>query len=372
MHDGMPLGIPTRQERCSLETKHSMSEEISDDATYHYGDRSLSEKLQRALVGTDHVGACVALVSTDLPHGSLTAGVGVMPERTFHMGSIGKALNGLIYSSMVTEGTVSREDTLDTFLPLDGVAAGSITLESLATHSSGLPTIGGGWRASIRSRWRLLRKKDPQPETLDELVSQLRDTPVRPRGFHYSNLGGSALGHALAVADGVSYPDLISNRIAKPLGCPTLYVPEPGAPELDDDIPGLSIFNSAQEPWTGEGYAPAGGVRASADDMVIVMNAILNSPLPGWTNAFTPLSRTDLENSEGLLHSIGAGWFIQEASGSTGELAWHNGFANGFGSAIALDRENRRGAFVSVRDGSMQVDSLSIALTLMSSEEFQG
>lgn len=223
--------------------------------------------------------------------------------------------------------------------------------------------------SSFRSRWRLLRKKDPQPETLDELVSLLRDTPVRPRGFHYSNLGGSALGHALAVTDGVSYPDLISNRIAKPLGCPTLYVPEPGAPELDDDIPGLSIFNSAQEPWTGEGYAPAGGVRASADDMVIIMNAILNSPLPGWTNAFTPLSPTYLESSEGLLHSIGAGWFIPEASASTGELAWHNGFANGFGSAIALDRENRRGAFVSVRDGGMQVDSLSVALTLMSGEK---
>ncbi|AJF93824.2 serine hydrolase [Corynebacterium pseudotuberculosis 258] len=342
---------------------------MKDKLTHLYGDRLLSAKLQRELDGTDHLGACVAFVSPDLPSGSLTAGVGVDPERTFHMGSIGKALNGLIYSSMVTEGTVSGEDTLDKFLPLSGVAAGLVTLESLVTHTSGLPTIGGGRRASFQSRWRLLRKKDPQPETLEEFVSHLRKAPVCPKGFHYSNLGGSALGHALAAADGVSYPDLIANRIAKPLGCPNLYVPGPGDLELSSDVPGLSIFNTSQESWTGEGYAPAGGVRASADDMVIILDAILNHPLPGWTSAFTPLNRTDFESSDGLSHSIGAGWFIQEATGSTGELAWHNGYANGFGSAIVLDLENYRGAFVSVLDGSMQVDTVSTVLSLMKKED---
>lgn len=341
---------------------------MNSDPTVLSGDFKFAMKLRAALSGKDLHGACAALLDPELPSGSVTAGIGVFPESTFLIGSIGKALNGLVYSAMVDDGTVSRYDTLDRFLPVAGTAAGEATLESLVTHTSGLPTIGGGRRASFRSRWRLLRNRDPQPETVIDLVSQLRRARVRPGCFRYSNLGGAALGHALSVANGGTYPDLISDRLAKPLSCPSLYVPGPGQVELPGDVPGLSIRNTRQEPWTGEGYAPAGGVRASADDMVIVLDAILNHPLPGWRHAFTPIARVDIESSVGVEQYVGAGWFIQSSDGTKGNVVWHNGYANGFSSAIVFDRSSCRGAFISLLDGTMQVDPVLAALYLLRQE----
>ncbi|MGO3363277.1 MAG: serine hydrolase, partial [Corynebacterium sp.] len=237
--------------------------------------------------------------------------------------------------------------------------AGRITLDSLLTHTSGLPTIGGGRGTILGTNWRLIRGRDPQPEGLASLIQQLRKAPVKPDVFEYSNLGGAALGHALAAAAGATYPDLIARYLGAPLQCPTLYVPEPGMPDGPHDAPGLSIFNRTQEPWTGAGYAPAGGIRASAADLAILLDALLNHPLPGWTDAFTPRSLVDAESFIGPGNSIGAGWFIQDDG-----LIWHNGYAGGFGSVIVLDRRNRRGAAVSVIDGTMRVDPVPIALSL--------
>lgn len=329
------------------------------------GDFQLGMELHAALNGSSVHGACAALVSPDITGGSLTAGIVAAPESTFLVGSVGKAINGLVYSEMVADGTVSRQDTLERFFPLAGAVAGKATLDSLVTHTAGLPTIGGGRRATFRSRWRLLRSRDPQPETLVDLIEQLRKSPLRPGRFHYSNLGGAALGHALAIANGSSYPDLISDRVAKPLGCPSLYVPSPGEVELPGDVPGLSVYNTRQEPWTGEGYSPAGGIRASADDMAIVLNAVLNHPRLGWRDAFIPRTRVDSDIVGGAENYIGAGWFIQKSDVVTDDLVWHNGYANGFGSAIVLDRSSRRGVFISILDGTMQVDPVSAALYVL-------
>lgn len=297
-------------------------------------------------------GASLAVVS---PDGSRVSGIGTPTDHTYLLGSVGKAFNGLIYSAMVAEGLVRPQDTLDQFLPLDGTAAGRATLESLLTHTSGLPSTGGGRRTSLRITWRLLHGLDPQPETLDDLVVQLRAAPARPGHFDYSNLGGSALGHALAKAAGTSYPELVADRLAGPVGRPTIHVPSPGDTEGPRDAHGLSVVNRSQEQWTGEGYAPAGGIRASAEDMSVLMERMLNDPLPGWQNAFTPLFRNDSTDSV----RIGAGWMLQP------NLAWHNGAASGFCSVVVLDREARRGASISVIDGTMQADLLPVALELL-------
>lgn len=260
---------------------------------------------------------------------------------------------------MVADGLLRPQDTLDQFLPLAGTPAGRVTLDSLLTHTSGLPTTGGGRSERLCMIWRLLRSRDPQPEKRGDLLRQLADAPVTgPGHFHYSNLGGSTLGHALAVANGTSYPQLVANRLAAPTGRPSICVTAPGDPDGPLDAPSFSVFNKPGEAWTGEGYAPAGGIRASAEDMVVLMDRLLNDPFPGWEDAFTPLFREDDT-------CVGAGWFIQDATGNSPELVWHNGYAAGFGSAIILDRDARRGAYVSVIDGTMQADPVPVAMALL-------
>lgn len=342
------------------------SKPLSADSPVH-GDRDLVTQFRQLIPAKPALfGASVAVVDPALPSGSAVCGIGYPTDHTFLLGSVGKALNGLIYSGMVADGMLRPQDTLDRFLPLRGTAAGRITLESLLTHTSGLPTTGGGRRDLLRMQWRLLRGRDPQPETLDDLLRQLADAPVTGAGhFHYSNLGGSALGHALAAAAGTSYPQLVADRFAGPVGRPSIDVPGPCDVEGPDDAPSFSVFNRPGESWTGEGYAPAGGIRASAEDMAVLMHRLLNEPLPGWEDAFTPLFRVDPGTFIGPGNRVGAGWFIQDTTDEDPEPVWHNGYAAGFGSVIVLDRASHRGVFVSVIDGTMQADPVPTALALL-------
>lgn len=332
-----------------------------------FGDRVLAEEFLRRIPGKPALfGAAVAAAGPHLPGGAAAAGVGFPTDRTFLLGSVGKALNGLIYSGLVSEGTVRPDDTLDRFLPLQGTAAGAATLESLLTHTSGLPAVGGTRRDLLRMNVRILRGSDPQPEGIEQLLAQLRRCRTTPGTFSYSNLGGAALGHALASATGLSYPQLVAERLAVPLRRPTIHVPEPGSGESPGDAPGLSVFNRRQVPWTGEGYAPAGGIRASADDLAVLLTFMVNGSLPGWNDAFTPLIGVDPTSSVGPGNRIGAGWFIEQdpEMRQSGSTVWHNGYAGGFSSAIVLDPASARGAAVSAIDGTMQVDLVPVAREL--------
>jgi CubicO group peptidase (beta-lactamase class C family) len=305
-------------------------------------------------------GAAVAVAGPHVPGGTATCGIGFPTDHTFLLGSVGKALNGLIYSGMVADGTVRPYDMLDRFLPLEGTAAGAATLESLVTHISGLPATGGTRRDLLRMKARIILARDPQPEGIESLLGQLRRCRTTPGTFRYSNLGGSALGHALASAVGLTYPQLVDELLARPLGRPTIHVREPGCDDGPGDAPGLSVFNRRQVPWTGQGYAPAGGIRASADDLATLLHAMLHDPPPGWKDAFRPLFRVDQENS------VGAGWFVRvTGDGRSREMVWHDGAAGGFVSAVVLDLASGRGVAVSVIDGTMQADLMPVARALL-------
>ena len=71
------------------------------------------------------------------------AGIGADEHRPFETGSNGKTMTGMLLGDAVERGEISLEDRLDRWVPeLAGAAAGELTLESLASHRSGLPRDG--------------------------------------------------------------------------------------------------------------------------------------------------------------------------------------------------------------------------------------
>src|SRR5204862_3607331 len=105
-----------------------------------------------------------------------------------------------------------------TYLPADGKVpergGKKITLQDLATHTSGLPRLPSN-----------LAPKDPSDPYADYSVRQLyeflssyelpRDIGAR---YEYSNLGAGLLGHALARRAGMDYEALVRARNTEPLG----------------------------------------------------------------------------------------------------------------------------------------------------------
>ena len=139
-------------------------------------------------------------------------------DTVFEIGSVTKVFTALLLADMVQRGEAAMDDPVSKYLPpeikvpeRDGRL---ITLQDLATHSSGLPRLPTN-----------LTPKDPANPYADYSVEQLYEflptyELTRDIGskYEYSNLGGGLLGHVLARGAGMDYEALVRSRICELLG----------------------------------------------------------------------------------------------------------------------------------------------------------
>ncbi|ETD32884.1 serine hydrolase [Williamsia sp. D3] len=289
------------------------------------GDAELGSSIRRRLGGR-HPIVAVAWVG---PRGLSLATTGTTTTADLEIGSISKALTGLLYADACSRGEVTPETTLAALLPLPDREIGAITLESLSTHRSGLPRLPAGMNPLRRTVKMWTHGASPYGETLEELLAQVPNTKLRSPKVRYSNLGFQLLGHAVAQAAGQSFQTLLGDRLARPLGLENTYAPYTPAELASDAVVGRSRFGRVQQPWTGEAIAPAGGVRASIADMGRLVCALLDESSPGMA-ALDPVAK--------LMGParIGAGWMTLDVKGR--KVTWHNGATGGFASWIGVDR----------------------------------
>jgi len=143
-------------------------------------------------------------------------GLAITPQTRFEIGSVTKVFTGLLLADMVVRGETELGATLGDLLAVPG-PAGAATLRSLASHTSGLPRLA----PSLRMKARVLTAH-PDPYRGIDLAHVIgavtRHPPAPPGTFRYSNLGYQLLGAALAAAAGMTWSDLIQQRICQPLG----------------------------------------------------------------------------------------------------------------------------------------------------------
>ena len=156
-------------------------------------------------IDRDHqsVGIVVGLVGSTgrrvIAYGALDKGDSRLlnGDTIFEIGSVTKVFTSLLLADMVARNEVALNDPIAKYLPSDVKTPGrngqSITLEDLATHTSGLPRLPTNFAP-----------KDPANPYADFSVPQLYEflstyTLSRDIGsqYDYSNLGGGLLGHLL-------------------------------------------------------------------------------------------------------------------------------------------------------------------------------
>ena len=297
-------------------------------------DATLAARLhQRA--GKRHRVIAAATVSA----GEVTTAVlGADPGADFEIGSISKGFTGLLYVDALERGEIGPGSVLGDFLPLGRSAAAALTLSAVSTHSSGLPRLPPG-TVTLRSTLDLWRHgTNPYGEDLPQLLEQAARVKLgRPRPA-YSNLGFELLGHAIAAAAGTTYRDLVAARLARPLDLPSVYAPRSAGELRPGALRGTSTRGRPQQAWTGEALAPAGGIRASIEDMGRFTLALLDGSAPGIA-ALDPVAPL-----AGPAVRIGAAWITLDRHGR--QVTWHNGGTGGFRSWIGVDRAAGTGVVV--------------------------
>ncbi len=276
------------------------------------------------LVGRGHIDPIVA-VST--PEGRQHAGE---PDARCEIGSVTKVFTSLLLAELARTGEVGLADTVADHVPEGtrlsrGVAA--ITLEHLACHRSGLPRLPPGVMARSMSRTALA---DPYADIdEDRLLAALAQTRVRgtpgQAPVRYSNFGVGLLGMLLGRATGVGYEMALMTRVIEPLGL--------GSASFEDTPLHQGHHRGKPvAPWHLAAMAGAGGLRASATDLLTFLETVRDGGGP-LEQAITETLRPRSER--GRL-GVGLGWFLL----GDGDLLMHDGGTLGARSEVRLERHS--------------------------------
>lgn len=267
--------------------------------------------------------------------------------RPYEIGSVSKAMTGMLIDDAVDRGEVSLDDRLGDYLALGSSGAASITLRQAVTHSSGLPRdIGAGLPGLFSFA---VLGTNPYGMSTEALIQDAKGASLGKREFAYSNAGAALAGQAVAAAAGMPYAELMRDRLFSPLGMDSTSVQTtPAVPA------GWSAAGIRMAPWAMTGYAPTGGIVSTAPDLTRFVSAVLDGTAPG-IHALTPLGPADDGTRVGTL------WLIGHPAGgdALADLEWHNGQTGGYASFVGVDPATHRGVVV-LSDVASNVDALAL------------
>ncbi|MBQ1445464.1 MAG: beta-lactamase family protein [Renibacterium sp.] len=319
------------------------------------GNKSFAATVKPQLPGG--VGkVCAAVLNQDRQE---LACFGAQPDSRFEIGSLTKTFTAMLLADAVNRGEVALDTRLGELLDVGQSPASTITLQELATHTSGLPRLPNSPGFYTGAFWANLTAGNPYTQDRPSLLGYAREAALSDRGsFGYSNFGFALLGEALAARAGTDYSSLVRDRITTPLGMTNTSV---AASSSTGTVPGYSTSFRAAEPWIMRAFSPAGAITSTVQDLAKYAKAILSGTAPGM-NALEPISAIPGGDS------IGLSWLTTERNGRS--LSHHNGMTGGFASIMVLDREAGYAA-VLIGNAAISLDEAGFALVADAAAELR-
>jgi D-alanyl-D-alanine-carboxypeptidase/D-alanyl-D-alanine-endopeptidase len=289
-------------------------------------------------------------------YGETSPGSGVRPASNslIRLCSISKVFTGELLLELANKGKVRLDDPLQRYAPPHRIvpkrAGGApITLQELATHTSGLPREVSAYPAKMPHftfpdqafRWKWLPKQ--------RLLFRPGTAAL------YSNVGFDFLGDALAAATHESYAQLLNESILRPLGMwDTTLVPS------QEQCARLLHGTGEEGPCTDtQASGASGGVYSTSTDMARMLQHLLHvsgSGVPPGPAMGIYLKPAQLKSMEGLSHAgdptgIGLGWIQIGDPAGPSVVMEKTGGGGGFETYIALSPQRQTGVFLAITDG---------------------
>lgn len=286
------------------------------------------------------------------------AGDGSQPpngDTIYEIGSVTKALTGLLLAEMAGRGEVTLDDPVQKYLPA-GVKAPQlgeepITLAHLASHASGLPRMPDNFAPGDPAN----PYADYTAEQMYAFLAGCKPARQPGEGVEYSNLGMGLLGHVLARHAGKSYAELLSERVLIPLGMTDTRI------TLDDALrarlaPGHDADGNVVTNWDLPTFAGAGALRSTTNDMLTFVAANLGlteTPLQEAI-ATSHLKRATADGN----NDVALGWHVNRKS----KLIWHNGQTGGYHSFCGFSTDRKFGIVICANTATGLIDPLANAI----------
>jgi CubicO group peptidase (beta-lactamase class C family) len=284
-------------------------------------------------------------------------------------GSVSKLLTTTAVMILVDRGMVDLDAPAVRYIPdlairTDGWPIETITVRSLLTHHSGLPS--DRFKGMVTD---VPRKSDA--ETASALPSLLVDDFAARRpdtAYAYSNMGFSLLGTLVERVSKQTFAEFVRQEIFEPLGMAdsTFHF---GEPERLEAARGYRGGREELVPYLRD--TGAGGLLTTARDMGRFLSAMLaiHEGKPGILRPETLASMWTRQNgkiAEDLDFSIGLGWWLGPFDSLPGEkVVAHGGDWLPFVSLAMILPERNLGIFIMANSldgsGSMTLEDLALS-----------
>lgn len=270
------------------------------------------------------------------------------PQTRFRIASISKQFTAFMVMQLVSEGKLRLDDTIARYIPeYPADKAGKITIHHLLSHTSGIVH----YFPDFYNRY---SKTNYTPEELMRLFWDI-DLLFEPgTGFRYSSFGYVVLGIILERVTGKSYPELLQERICRPLGMmhtgvddEMTIIPQKASGYFVSGMPVHCEFRHMSTVFA------TGQIYSTTEDLHRWHRAVQEHRLLS-ANDTRLLFRTNQGN-------YGYGWMItkKEIAGKEQLTHWHTGGYNGFNSIVLHDVNS--GYFISILANAEPTDVEEIA-----------
>jgi CubicO group peptidase (beta-lactamase class C family) len=254
--------------------------------------------------------------------------VPMQPDNIFKIGSITKQFTAVAILQLAEQGKLRLDDPIQKYIPDYPDKQGTITIENLLTHTSGIVDY-----SSLDDPDPFAERRDFTPEII---INYFKKLPLQFKPgakYAYSNSNYTLLGYIIQKVSGEDYHQYMDEHVIKPAGLQhTLYAPE------NVIVPGLvngytrdkGYFEHSYYQTLSVGFACA-DLLSNTADLYQWNNALLSGKViskASLDKAFTPYKLSD-----GTYSSYGYGWFIDQFEGS--KCIHHEGQTSGF---IALEK----------------------------------
>jgi CubicO group peptidase (beta-lactamase class C family) len=278
------------------------------------------------------------------PHSAdvVSLGTGIDAGTPMEIGSLTKVFTALLIAEAVRRGELELSGPIDQILfgtQWPGPAA--ISVEELATHTSGLPRLG-------LPLWKVFLADPYRGKSRTDLMAYLqRNRPRSPatHKFLYSHLGYAVLGAVAEKAAARPYAELLEDRLFHPLGLTKTRLQLASGP----DLVALGYRRSGRStvPWHWDAYAPCGGLVSTFDDLAMALRSFIDADGPvAEALDLTTRPRFALDGGG----HVGLAWMLP----ALGNSFWHNGGTHGYSSFLGINSERRLGAVVLANQGLAQ------------------
>jgi len=319
-------------------------------------------------------------------HGELsnTSNATVDQNTIFAIGSNTKVFTTILLADMVNKGLVKLDDPIEKYLPSNVTVpqynGHKITIEDLATHTSGLPDWPDNLCPEFDSgktaiQFRINLMDCTKDYTFDQLYQGLSNTTLSgepgPK-FDYSNFGTALLGHILTLKSNMSsFDKLLAHNILDVLGMNDTSI---GLSDSQKSRLAIGHLNGQELPTENNSnpMVPGGALYSTASDMTKFLSAnmgLIKTKLDTAmqeshlvrhaTNFLLPDNIQASVNTDKLGFYVGLGWMITTNFGH--EIVWHNGgTADGYNVFIAFNPKTEKGIVILCNADLMNINISNI------------